>query len=64
MPDPIVMKDVIKVVPGSAGGNGEHAHDDYWEPESPDKVRLTKKTIKRKLRRPEFQPVGSLANRP
>ena len=48
------MKDVVKVVPGSAGHNNEHYHEDYWRPDSPDKVKLIKKTIKRKMRRPEF----------
>ena len=32
-----VPKDVVKVVPGSSG-NGEHVHDEYWEPVSPQKI--------------------------
>jgi len=34
--------------------SGEHLHDDYWQPESPDKVVQIYKPIKRQLKKTEI----------
>ena len=65
-------KDVVKVVPGSSGGNCEHNHDEYWEPVSPLKLRSDdlengqhlshlneKKVIQRKMRKPDNKMLGN-----
>ena len=65
-------KDVVKVVPGSAG-NGEHCHEEYWVPISPLKLTASDietganssqflfepKVLRRKLRKNEWQMLNA-----
>ena len=42
--EPAILKEVVKVVPGSVG-NVEHIHEDYWEPCEPGRIKVLQKLI-------------------
>ena len=51
-----VLKEAVKIMQGVLP-NGEHLHDDYWQPVSPDKVVQIYKPIKRQLKKTEITQV-------
>ena len=55
-----ILKEAVKVMQG-VFANGEHIHDDFWRPMSPNKVVQEYKTVKRQLRKTEITQIGSLA---
>lgn len=53
-PEPVIVRDVVRVVLGSTG-EGDHNHEEiYWEANSPGKLEADKKIIKRRMRQQEI----------